>query len=92
MLSNNSKALMGFSAAFTEPRPEGRRLEPINDLLAIGGENSRADVFSQSTTTTLSLRVSYKIANSFEIGMILLPNRGLFASSYSFVNPGNYPV
>jgi hypothetical protein len=40
MLSNNSTALMEYPAAFTKPHREGSYVEPISDVLAIGGENS----------------------------------------------------
>jgi hypothetical protein len=54
--------------------------------------NSRADVFSQSTSSTLYLRAPYKNATSFGPRKIILPNRELFYRSYFYVYPGNYPV
>jgi hypothetical protein len=80
------------AAAFNQLRRGGSYLEPISDILAIGGEKSGADVFSQSTSSTLCLRTPYKNVTSFEIGKILLPDRELFASSHSYVYPGNYPL
>jgi hypothetical protein len=54
--------------------------------------NSRADVFSQFTSSTLCLRAPYKNATSFGPRKILLPNRELFYRSYFYVYPGNYLV
>jgi hypothetical protein len=92
MLSNNSTALMNHTAAFTQPRLEESYLEPISDVLAIGGEISGADVFSQSTSSTLCLKAPCKNATLFESGKILLPDKELFDLSYLYIYPGNYPV